>query len=304
MNPVSALIATPLTALFMMAFLTPAISQEKAISSEVGRSFVVQVKPGTDTEGKPKPLSKDAVDQVISVLEKRLNDGPFDIRVDPVGTDKLEIQMPGVPREAWEDVRQKILQAGNLEFRLVHPQTASLNSQQGYIRLPMANLEAGENDKDLLVKDHADMDGKYVKAAFASLDPNNGWMIILKFDKEGTKLFGELTAAHTHERLAIVVDGEVISAPMLNEAILGGSAQISGKFTERSARFLASALENPLENPLVILQEGPASASTTGSQRRLMAFAGLGLIIVFLALCVVVTRKIRRGGDAISHPNH
>ncbi len=290
MNPVSSSLSGPLIVVALLACAARATGQEQAADPSVGRSFLVQIKSGTDESGKPKALSKDAVGQVISVLERRL-DGAAQFAYS--GNDKINIQVPGVPREGWEDVREKILRPGNLEFRLVDPRTATLETTPGYIRLPMTAESFGGQEKDLLVKDHADLQGKYVKQAFATVDPNKGWLIILKFDAEGAKLFGDLTGAHKGQRLAIVVDNEIVTAPNLNEAIRGGSAEISGRFTEKSARFLASTLENPLENPLIILREAPASAEMgmPGSSKRMLAI--LALIAVSLAVYLVSRKRNR-----------
>ena len=273
---------------------------KKGIDLQGGSTFVVQLKPGINADGNPKAVSKDSVDQAVTILEKRLNPtGNADLLIQPTGTDRIEIQMPGVKVEDIEDTRKKILQVAKLEFRLVHPQSGSLDSKIGYVKLKSKD----DGEKELLVKNRADLDGKYVKQAFATLDANKGWMIILKFDSEGGKLFGDLTAAHTHERLAVVVDNEVISAPNLNEPIYGASAEISGKFTETSARSLASALENPLENPMVILQEGTVSAAfgeATIKQGMLAGLVGLALTAVFLAIYYRVAGMIALAGLAVS----
>ena len=234
------------------------------IDLQGGSEFVVQLQKGTDSEGKEKPVLAESVQQAIAILEKRLNPGAEkDLLLQPQGEDKVLIQMPGVTQEEIAGVRNKIEQVAKLEFRLVHPQnsaelarTANGGVVVGYVKMKVKDPKGEGGEEVMLVKNRADMDGKSVTQAFATLDGSKGWMIILKFDGEGAKLFGELTAANVNKRLAVVVDGEVISAPNLNEAIYGGSAEISGSFTETSARSLASALENPLENPMIIGKHG------------------------------------------------
>ena len=222
-----------------------------------GDRYLIQVMPAMDAEGHPTAVSRESVERAMVVLEKRLD--PEYMLLRPVDQDRIEIQIArGHGKDL--DVPRKI-EAVKLEFRLVHSQ----GNTSGYVKMPVHNPEA-DGEKELLVKNRADLDGKYVTQSFATLDPNNGWMIILKFNAEGAKLFGELTGAHVRERLAVVVDGEVISAPYLNEAISGGSAEISGRFTESSARSLASALESPFENPIIILQSDtvPSQAEQAG----------------------------------------
>lgn len=281
------------------------------IDLQGGSSFTVQLQPGVDGDGKPKAVNADSVDQAMGILEKRLNpDGSKDMLVQPNGTDRIEIQMPGVAVEEIAAVRNKIEQVAKLEFRLVHrnsaaeiARTANGGVVVGYVKMPVKDPKGEGGEQFLLVKNRADLDGKYVTQAFATLDPNKGWMIILKFDSEGAKLFGELTGAHTNERLAVVVDNEVISAPNLNEPIFGGSAEISGQFTETSARGLASALENPLENPMKIIQEGTVSASfgaETIRQGMMAGVVGLVLTAIFLAIYYRWAGVIALTGLAVS----
>ena len=263
------------------------------IDLQGGSEFVVQLQKGVDSEGKEKPILGESVQQAIGILEKRLNpDGAKDLLLQPQGEDKILIQMPGVKAEEIAGVRQKIEQVAKLEFRLVHPQSSSEIARTanggvvvGYVKMAVKDPKGEGGEPFMLVKNRADMDGKYVTQAFATLDGNKGWMIILRFDGEGAKLFGDLTAANVNQRLAVVVDGEVISAPNLNEAIYGGSAEISGSFTETSARSLATALENPLENPMKILSESTVSASYGQSsidQGRWIGLAGLLITTAFM----------------------
>ena len=276
---------------FVWAYYSEGI--KKGIDLQGGSTFTVQLQPGTDSEGNSKSVTRDSVNQAMEILTKRLNEGGgADLLMVPTGNDRIEVQMPGIKDEEIMTIREKIEQVAHLEFRLVHQESASKMAEVnaghpviGYVKLPVKDPK-GEGDDFLLVKNRSDLDGKYVKQAFATLDPNKGWMIILKFDAEGGKRFGELTGANTGHRLAVVVDNVVVSAPNLREAIFGGSAEISGSFSEQSARGLASALENPLENPMKILQSGTVSASfgaATIQQGMWAGIVGLLLTAVFLA---------------------
>ena len=235
-----------------------------------GSEFTVQLKPSLDDKGEPKKVTPDSVQQAIGILEKRLNpEGAKDLLMAPQGEDRILIQMPGVKPEEVNDVRTKIQQTAHLEFRLVHPNSvqrlaemkASGGVEVGYKEMPGTEHKGDSKyPPSYLVKSRPDLDGKYVKTAYAWPDPSKGWVIILDFDSEGADLFGKLTSAHVGEQLAIIVDDEVLSAPNLNEPILGGRCEISGSFKEADARGLATALENPLENPMEIIAENSVSA--------------------------------------------
>ena len=92
--------------------------------------------------------------------------------------------------------------------------------------------------------------GKYVARAGVTRNPvSNQPEIILRFDSKGAELFANITRDNVGRQLAIVLDGELYSAPRINEPIPGGSAQITGDFTPTEAFELANVLENPLEAP-------------------------------------------------------
>jgi len=282
---------------------------KKGIDLQGGSQFMVQLKPGIDEKGNEKDVSKDSIDQAITILERRLNPtGSKDMAVQPVGKDRIEIQMPGVKTEDIDGVRNQIQQVAKLEFRMVHPQSESEMARTanggvvvGYVKMPVKDPTGEGGSRFLLVRNRADMDGKHVTTAGVRYDAS-GWAILCSFDSEGSKLFGELTGAHVNERLAVVVDGEVITAPNIKTAIFG-HCEISGSFTEQSARALASALENPLENPMVILQEGSVSAAfgeATIRQGQWAGVVGLALTAIFLAIYYRFAGLIALTGLAIS----
>src|SRR6266403_174772 len=156
------------------------------------------------------------------------------------------------------------------------------------------NKHQGEDGKTieerLLVKKKADLSGDRVSGAGASYE-KDGWVVHLRFDPEGAKKFGDITAAHVHHRFAIVLDGVIQSAPVIQDAIYGGDAQITGRFTEEEARGLASVLENPLQTPVSIEEERSVSPTLGLDSIRASILAGLiGLAITLV--CVAVYYKI------------
>src|SRR5256714_5037064 len=136
----------------------------------------------------------------------------------------------------------------------------------------------------------ADLAGDRVSNAGASYE-RDGWVVHLRFDSEGAKQFGNITAANIHHRFAIVLDGIIQSAPVIQDAIYGGDAQITGKFTEEEARGLASVLQNPLQTPVSIEEERSISPTLGADSIRASIVAGLvGLIITLV--CVGIYYKI------------
>ena len=264
------------------------IGLKKGIDLQGGSEFIVELQPSPDADGKIKAVYPTDIQQAISILEKRLNpNGEKDLLLAPQGENRILIQRPGVTEAEVKNVRTQIEKVAKLEFRMVHPDSASEIAQlkaSGTISVDHVEMKSKEGPP-LLVKSRPDLDGKYVSRSYAYMDPQKGWTIILEFDSKGGELFGKLTEANVGRQLGIIVDGEVFSAPNLNEAIFGGSASITGRFKEEEARALATILENPLENPMAIVSESSVSAAygeSSINQGKWVAIAGLIMTTCFM----------------------
>lgn len=139
----------------------------------------------------------------------------------------------------------------------------------------------------IVVKHTPEMSGKSVKNAFVSMRPGTAsYQINVKLRSEYGDQMLALTKKNIGKPMAIVVDGEVISAPRINGEF-GDSFEVTGNFTEKQARDLASALSNPLENPLKIIQSSQTSPTFGESVIRQGLFAGVaGLVftLIFMAI--------------------
>ena len=278
------LLSVLMGAFFVWAYASEGI--KKGIDLQGGSEFVVQLKPGVDEKGLPKPVSDVARQQAMAILEKRLSpDGSKDLSLTPAGEDRIIIQMPGVSPEEMEDVRNKIKQVAHLEFRMAHDNSAaeleriktSGGVAIGYVEMPMRDQEKGV--KSMLVKNRTDLDGKYVKSAHASYDAE-GWKVYLYLNSEGTELFDKVAEQNQFKQMAIIIDGQIISAPTLQEKRFGGTAVISGDFKEAEVRTLASVLENPLENPMDILGQSEVSATFGADTVKQGVMSGIAALVV------------------------
>ncbi len=268
-----------------------------------GSSFTVELKEGIDDKGKPKAITTQSIQQAIGILEKRLNpNGESDLLMAPEGDKRILIQMPGVNPETVGEVRKKIQQVAKLEFRMVHPDSEGELDRiktnggvaVGYVEMRHQELGKKEGESKppvLLVKSRPDMLGNRVSHAVAKIDPQEGWVIGLYLDSQGSKEFDEIAGAHKNERMAIILDGVVISDPVLKSDHYGGYAQISGGgsggFKQEEAIGLATALENPLENPMVIIEENTVSAAfgaETIKQGVQTGIWGTVLIAIFMLI--------------------
>lgn len=242
-----------------------------------GTSWLVRIQP---TAG--KEISKEMLDRAMETIRTRVDSGGVaEPVIAPAGTDRILVQLPGIDPKLVESYRQKLQQVAKLEFRLVHPENEQLAEQvknkleildpayelKNYIQYKETvgpdgkKIKTKVSEEPLLVKRETDIPGSMVERAFATYG-TEGWEIVLIFNEEGGKLFGELTKAHVGKRFAIMLDNEVYSAPNIKEAIYGGRANISGGgIDEAEAHNLSSVLENPLENPVSMEEERSTSPS-------------------------------------------
>ena len=262
-----------------------------------GTSFLIRLKGGD------KEVNKGMLDQAVEVIRKRVDYfGGGEPIISPVGSDRILVQIPGLDTAKIQEARDQLSRVAKLEFRLVYPddgQRLKAIDEGKEVIPPDYRIEAYKHpaegnekpfEERLLVKKKADLGGDRVSASNAYYG-NEGWTVQLKFDSEGAKKFGQITEQYKGHRFAIVLDGLIQSAPVIRDAIYGGDAIITGKFSEHEARGLASVLENPLQTPVSIEEERSVSPTLGLDSIRASILAGLvGLAITLV--CVAIYYKI------------
>ena len=314
-GPRKRLLATTLVVLLVIFSIAAIWPPQKKIALGLdiqgGTSFLIRLVPSD------KPITKGMLEQAVEVIRKRIDTfGVSEPIISPVGSDRILVQIPGLDTAKIQEAREQLSRVAKLEFRLVYPDngeklraidegkdvippeyridTHKLAAEGGSMTNEFGETVAGSKEKPkeerLLVKKKADLSGDRVSSAGASYE-KDGWVVHLRFDPEGAKKFGDITAAHVHHRFAIVLDGVIQSAPVIQDAIYGGDAQITGRFTEEEARGLASVLENPLQTPVSIEEERSISPTLGLDSIRASILAGLvGLVITLI--CVGIYYKI------------
>src|ERR1041385_8313892 len=251
-----------------------------------GTSFLIRLEPAASPEGTKRPITKSMVDQAIEAIRKRVDQfGVSEPIITPQGTDRILVQIPGLDAGKIQEARDQLSRVAKLEFRLVYPDNGErLQKIDGGKERHFPPFRGAKQKKK------ADLSGERVSSAGASYE-KDGWVVHLRFDAEGAKQFGNITAANVHHRFAIVLDGVIQSAPVIQDAIYGGDAQITGRFTEDEARGLASVLENPLQTPVSIEEERSVSPTLGLDSIKASILAGLlGLAITLV--CVAIYYKI------------
>jgi SecD/SecF fusion protein len=260
-----------------------------------GTSFLLQMDLAQiDVTGRA-----DAMRQAIEIIRKRVDKfGVAEPIIQPVGGDRILVQMPGLEEQRRLEARHTIERTAYLEFRLVHPQNEQLLAQEtsdprfvppvGYKKMVLKETRQGRPvQSTYYVKIREELTGQYVERAYVMPDELGRPEVALSFDKEGAKIFGRVTSASVGRLLAIVLDGELYSAPVIQVPITDGRARITGHFTYAEATQLANVLENPLQAPVHIVEErgvDPSLGKDSIQSGVRAALIGSVAVVVFMAV--------------------
>jgi SecD/SecF fusion protein len=287
----------------------------RAILHRLQREAAGKIKLGLDLQGGTSFLVAMDTNQIataedrsrilaqgVEVLRKRVDKfGVAEPLIQPVGEDRILIQLPGLEEAQKVSARNQIRKPAFLEFRLVHERSDELLKDglraPGYEVLKMIRTtRSGEQVvESYLVKRKSErgLTGKYIKRASVYRDPvSNEPKISFSFDTEGATIFARITEENVGRLLAIVLDGELYSAPVIREPIRGGNGEISGNFDLKEAFELANVLENPLEAPVQVEQEYSVEASLGSDSIRSgvrAALIGTTLVALFMLAYYLVT---------------
>ncbi len=205
---------------------------------------------------------KGALSQAVEVLRRRVDRfGVAEPVIQPEGENRILVQLPGLSEEATETAKKQLSQAAFLEFRMVNPDSADLIKEgivpPGYerMRVKQRNHPGEEPQPDVIVKRKPErgFTGAYIESAYPSREQLSGRAeILFKLNSEGAALFRQITRENIGQRLAIVLDGQLRSAPVIQSEI-SSQGSITGDFTDQEAQDLANVLENPLRAPLTVI---------------------------------------------------
>ncbi len=247
-----------------------------------GTSFLIQLIPREGSK-----ITKDLLDQAVEVIRKRVDQyGVSEPVITPQGDDRILVQIAGLDTKQLDEAKAQLQRVAKLEFAIVGEGNVAriLAGEEvmdpSYVLKPYKQKKTDAEAVQILVKRHAALDGKHVKRAFAFFD-QQGYGVSLEFDGEGAKIFDDVAAQNKGRQMAILLDGEVISAPVLQTDHFGGRAQITGNFSDKEARDLSSALENPLDVPVQIQETRSVSATLGADSVKSGVMAGIvGLLLV------------------------
>ncbi len=225
-----------------------------------------------------------AVEQSIEIVRRRIDaTGVVDPSIARVGDQRIVVQLPGVSDPA--QVRTLLGTTAKMTFQLVDENAPAGGAAPGDELLP-SQEQAGQS---IAVFRHVEVDGADLTNAQAATDPQTGqWDVNFTFNSAGARRFAAVTANNLGKRFAIVLDGKVISAPVIQGVIPSGSGRISGNFSAQSATTLALLLRaGALPAPLAVLEQrtiGPELGADSIRAGALSLAVGLLLVMGFMGV--------------------
>lgn len=200
-----------------------------------------------------------AMDVAKEVIDRRINEmGTREPTIIRQGSNRIVVQVPGLQDPA--ELKNLLGQTAKLEFKLVDTAANPAEVAQGRAPVGSEVLPYPENPTGIpyiAVRRQVMVSGDELTDAQQGFDPQNNQPVVnIRFNSSGGRKFGRVTSENTNKPFAIILDGQVLSAPNINEPILGGSAQISGNFTVKTADQLSIALRSgKLPVALTVVEE-------------------------------------------------
>ncbi|MDE2029738.1 MAG: protein translocase subunit SecD [Alphaproteobacteria bacterium] len=224
-----------------------------------------------------------AMDQSIEIVRRRIDEtGTREPTIQRQGDNRILVELPGVGNP--ERIKKLLGETAKLTFQFVD-ESATANGQAG----PGEEVlpDASDPHRAYVVQRRIMVSGDTLTDAQPSFQDGEP-VVSFKFDSLGARRFGEATRENVGHLFAIVLDNKVISAPVIREAIMGGSGVISGHFTTQSAQDLALLLRaGALPAPIKIIEErtvGPGLGADSIRDGATASFVGLGLLVVFFVV--------------------
>ena len=223
-------------------------------------------------------IKNSSQDQAIEIVRRRVDEvGTNEPNILKRGNDRILVELPGLD----DPMRIKSLlgKTANLTFRFV--------TQNDSDTFGVEKLLFEDSLDDALVSKRIILNGDNLLDAQAQMNnQTNETVVSFTLDRVGAKRFGKATSSNIGKQLAIVLDGKIVSAPVIRDAIVSGSGQISGNFTFQSATDLALLLRSgALPAPLSIIEErtvGPDLGKDSINAGIFALFIGFFLVIIFM----------------------
>ena len=231
-------------------------------------------------------MKKQAVSQSLEIVRRRIDElGTKEPVIQQQGDDRIVIQLPGVQDPS--EIKALMGKTAKMTFHLVDEETSPQMAQMGKIS-PDAMMLTGDETGYIVLKRAVVVGGDQLQDARGTYDEQGRPAVSFEFKALGARKFGNATRENVNRRLAIVLDGKVISAPVINTPITGGKGIITGNFTVQSANDLALMLRSgALPAPLIVAEErvvGPGLGEDSIRSGTLACVIGLAFVFIFMVV--------------------
>ena len=300
---IGSILIVGIVGIFALAIYPPKERLKGGIDIVGGSAFSLRIQPKEDAEGVKMPVTPDQMEEAIRVIQSRLDAlGTAEPLIARQGDDGILVQMPGVEPEESARIREILETVAKLELRQVSSRDREIGANgkslaqrvmdreervpqyQAY-ELTQKDEEGNETTTPILLRRVAALGGSDI--ARANPSPSRPDSVDIMLNAEGTDKMIALTKNMQPkvDRIAIVLDGKVLSAPVVHTVPLGKDFVVNGLNEAGEAKKLANALMNPLENPLIVEQESsvsPTLGSAFVKQGINSGLAGLFLTALFI----------------------
>ena len=223
-------------------------------------------------------LKNSSLDQAIEIVRRRVDEvGTNEPNILKRGNDRILVELPGLDDPGR--IKSLLGKTANLTFQFI-----TQNNEESF---GTEKLQFDDGSEEAFVSKRIILSGDNLVDAKPSMDTqSNETVVNFTLDRVGAKKFGKATSTGVGKRLAIILDGKIISAPSVREPIIGGSGQISGDFTFQSATDLALLLRSgALPAPLNIIEErtvGPDLGQDSIDAGIFSLVIGFALVVLFM----------------------
>jgi preprotein translocase subunit SecD len=231
----------------------------------------------TMNEQEIQNITNQTIEQSIEIVRRRVDEmGTTEPSIARQGEDRILLQVPGANAE---DLKRIVGTTAKLTFHLLDDGTSGGLGRA----LPMVE-DPGQR---LTISRRAMITGEMLQTAAPSFDQNGQAVVSFRLNSQGARRFCTVSTENVNKPFAIVLDDEIISAPVIREPICGGSGQISGGFDVQGANDLALLLRaGALPAPLEVIEErtvGPSLGADSIASGKTAAMIAMALVLVFMA---------------------
>ncbi len=268
------------------------VEQIKSAILKLDKNLIIEINTNNFqikfSDANKQKITKTTMAQAIEIVRRRIDEtGTNEPSIQQQGIDRIIVQLPGLDDPSR--IKKLLGKTAKLNFQLVHPTILSEDinkdskSPPGYVVLE----EDKNSDRLYMVNKRIMVSGEMLKDASPTFDRNNSPSVSFQLSPLGGKKFGRVTGKHVGRAFAIVLDGKVVSAPVIQTQIFS-SGQITGAFSVQETNDLALVLRSgALPAPMIILEErsvGPGLGSDSISSGKIASIIGLIAVMVFMLI--------------------